>query len=265
MRFKLPLFIVRVSDRRRGKKKKPVIETIVPVKARVTSSTIPIGAKPSDCVIINVGGDWLEKLQSGAAHVDAVHGVNVELPRIPFEVEVLEDEEAAYETDERMERCIRFLMDKHNDHPEMSFAHELGHHLDWWGIGEYGKWVSPLPSAGSVDLLKEWRDAVDNSPETAVLEQSLDGGHIPIIDMCKWKNVPIDPEHIEYLLQRHEQWARSYAQFVAIKTQSPIMLAQLEKLRSRSGAYGTKHWEDKNFQPIEAAMSKLFKQIGWTQ
>lgn len=121
--------------------------------------------------------------------------------------------------------------------------HEIGHVLD----------VGALPGAGFAsadwDGLQLWRQAVARSRAFKTLEGLA----------------AINPERIGNLLLAEELWARTYAQFVAIRGGDPALLAALDSPRRRdpSALYYPRQWENDDFHGIERAIDDLFRGLGW--
>jgi hypothetical protein len=67
------------------------------------------------------------------------------------------------------------------------------------------------------------------------------------------------------LLDSAELWARSYAQFVTIRTGDPALAAGLDALRQRpvDAVYLPRQWGDDDFSEIEATIEDLFWSLGW--
>ena len=103
--------------------------------------------------------------------------------------------------------------------------------------------------------LRGWLNAVQSTPTYQRL-QGLTGAA-----GYGWAR----PSMVNYLLSKHELWARSYSQYIAVKSQDPQALAELRKLQTQSASthgYPTQ-WSDEEFKPIEAAFDALFEALGW--
>jgi hypothetical protein len=76
----------------------------------------------------------------------------------------------------------------------------------------------------------------------------------------------VPTSHIRYLLNRNEQFARAYAQYIASKSGDTALKAKLQNHLSKKGKvplFIQRQWTDKDFAPIEAAFDALFKEQGW--
>jgi hypothetical protein len=146
------------------------------------------------------------------------------------------------------------------DHPELTFVHEIGHLLDDKGIGTQGNYASKFAA-----LFDKWRDAVDRSKSTQILQKLSKFKVIKMEVDGKPCRLSIHQNTVEYLLRREEQFARSYAQYIALKSGNPVLLKQLEKLREeeKSVIYYPRQWDDDEFEPIADAIDEIFRNLGW--
>lgn len=130
-------------------------------------------------------------------------------------------------------------------HPPLTLAHEIGHFIDHQSINEKGKYAS-----ATSPLFEKWRQAIDASAATNFL-----------------KNTLTDPLHKRlstYYLSRHEQWARSYAQWVAERSGDKLLLEQVSKIEAAtSSIVGSSQWDALDFEPIALAIDAIFKELGW--
>jgi hypothetical protein len=69
---------------------------------------------------------------------------------------------------------------------------------------------------------------------------------------------------VEYYLTPREQFARAYAQFIALASGSSTLRAQVEAIRrTRLAAVYHSQWEDDDFEPIRRQLEGLFRRIRW--
>jgi hypothetical protein len=133
------------------------------------------------------------------------------------------------------------------DKPERSAlttAHEVGHYID------HTAWGSPL-NYGSSESLPELRplmEAIRTSDGHSTLERIRE-------------TLPDYRKHLDYLLSPEELFARAYSQYIALRSQNPEMLNDVEY--RRSGVFITDQWNDRDFAPIAAEFDKLFAKKGW--
>lgn len=192
--------------------------------------------------------------------IDAVHGDGV-LPRIPLGWAAIANEEGIYRFDEITGLPVRIIVSSIGKQLRLAVAHEIGHLLDHQGIGDAGTFASSHGRS-----LNAWREAVRASRAIRSLSElgrrdtirvARSGGRIV--------PVAVSTALVRYLLTDHELWARSYAQFIAIRSDDPLLLAELDARRgSRPGLIDYHlQWEDVDFAPIEFEIERLFRRLRW--
>lgn len=154
-------------------------------------------------------------------------------------------------------------------HPHLTLWHETGHWLDDLALGATpGRMAS---RAAGLEL-REWRDAVERSGAIRTLRQWLqEPAWITGPDGRPMPNPRRPPHttvgHLVYLLSPEEMFARSYAQWIAQRSQHPSGLVELarEQARARENPHRPypSQWEDDDFAPIAAAFDRLFALKGW--
>ncbi len=102
-----------------------------------------------------------------------------------------------------------------SSHAELTTIHEIGHFLDYAGLGVFGDFSSVADP-----ILDGWRSAIKNSnavqrlgylwqfPADRIQETQANG------DVVEYA---IEKQYLEYLLQNEELWARSYAQLSRLR------------------------------------------------
>jgi hypothetical protein len=138
----------------------------------------------------------------------------------------------------------RIRIHENGTHPALTTAHELGHFVEGTMIPGNGKNDRRF---GTDPTLSEWLGTVRASRahgELAALPRR---------------------QYVNYLLSEQELWARSYAQWVATRSRDPQLLADLERINSQDkrGAAPPRQWTDEDFEPIAAAIDRLFTSLGW--
>ena len=121
---------------------------------------------------------------------------------------------------------------------KLTLAHEAGHAIDYYAIGERATFSSNVDPA-----LRAWRSAVNDSTSTQAI-----------------RDLPGLMNRL-YFLSPREQFARSYAQYIAFKTQDPALLADVARVLSSSEPWRQWTWND--FAPIAKAFDDFFTQLGW--
>lgn len=158
-------------------------------------------------------------------------------------------------------------------HPRLTFAHETGHYLDQQFL--YPR-ISPKGYSegyASKDLaspeLAAWHRATKQSRAVAKLKkwENLDNTYIDHVqEDGTIKQHKVNTDYCTYALTDHELFARSYAQYIATKTQDPGMMAELDSWRDPlKNPYHMTQWADDDFEPISLALDDLFRAIGATE
>ena len=141
------------------------------------------------------------------------------------------------------------VVNEYARHPALTLLHEVGHVLDHLGLGG-----SIRLASASDPALDHWRAAVRSSLAFVDLEQS-----------ARLSTNPDLRATIAYLTRPEELWARSYTQYVALRSGNPDLAAQLAARRQPQvqGRYIPRQWTDADFAPIAAAFDDLFWRLGW--
>jgi hypothetical protein len=142
------------------------------------------------------------------------------------------------------------------------FLHEIGHLLDFDGIGISGEYASETD-----DLMEGWRSAVRTSraaqewirlQTTSFQDHHLRNGRIV--------RTPVDLGHVAMCMQYREYFARSYAQYIAINSRDPTLIADINSAiaaqRYNIVSY-PEQWDDDDFEPIGVAFDRLMNDLGW--
>jgi hypothetical protein len=188
-----------------------------------------------------------KQLQRSLDAIDRVHGDGV-LPVVPVNTNGTMEHLGVFKPRLNYvtgQRSGRIQIHPTGSHPELTAIHEIGHMLDFMALPnpQHGAWPTHMAPA-----LAAWRSAVDRSNAIAQLRAMKPG---------KYRN---------YLLRREEIWARSYAQYIAVRSQDPVLLAQVARMRvPGTGVYYPRQWDDAEFEPIAAEFDRLLKALGWIQ
>jgi hypothetical protein len=189
--------------------------------------------------------------------IDQVHGDGV-LPRIPIQRLNSRSHNLGVYRSTIFGRPVDIRVKALGGHPLMTTAHEVGHFLDQQALGSGGRFATQFR-----DDMKPWFEAATRSDAVRALQELLDGpAHQP------GSPVPVPKRHLRYLLDPVEIWARSYAQYIAVRSASPGMLQELSvTLRAaRAGViWMPTQWEPEDFEPIAAAIDELMRKQGWVR
>lgn len=171
--------------------------------------------------------------------IDKLHGID-NLPSLPLKTSTSDRFQGAYSYYPNTGEAVDIKVSTASVNPALTLAHEIGHFIDHQALSVKGKYAST-----SSPLMQPWRDAIAASEATKTL-----------------KEVP--GKLSAYYLSAHEQWARSYAQWVAIRSSNDIMLEQLKRITlANDAAYKASQWLDSDFEAIGQAIDELFKTKGW--
>lgn len=127
--------------------------------------------------------------------------------------------------------------------PALETAHEVGHLLDHRRFG------TPFPSVND-KRMAGWRKAVDRSALTSRWRAWRTIGHIAL----GGNRYFVRPQVFRYALDRREQFARSYAQWLARKAGGRLR----RELRIAQNRPVTYYWNDRDFGRIERELDKVF-------
>ncbi len=179
--------------------------------------------------------------------IDRVHGA-AGLPIIPVENSLLPRAQGRYEFDLITGQPYRVLMSSDARHPELTAVHEVGHFLDQQSINGkkgFASWADPA--------MERWRAAIDNSAATAQIEAI----HKTPVNVA-------EKDRALYYYRTEEQWARSYSQYIALRSGDPVLRQQVAELLAHpERVMRASQWSDDDFAPIAEAIDSLFKGLGW--
>lgn len=190
--------------------------------------------------------DATRPLKVALAALNAVHG-DGSLPTIPVRMIRLADLTGGYNyTVAGVPVAIE--ISRRGNHPELTLLHEIGHFLDHQALDRRGAFASV-----SSPWLQEWRSMIDASQAVQALQQLRGQPSVRL-------------RYIDYLLDRRELLARSYAQWMVIASANRTLAGQLEQelahIRAAPVPY-TRWWESSDFPGTSQAFDRLFRDKGW--
>jgi hypothetical protein len=158
------------------------------------------------------------------------------------------------------------------EHQRMTAAHEIGHFIEYQAIPKAYK----LKTGETVEvdqradrfwehdpIMAPWLAA--SRASEAYKRNTFVGSQDKLIlkssDGFDWA-YKVDKTYAEYLNSPSENWARSYAQYIATRSGDPRMKADLDAARSSSVVF-RKQWADDDFKPIADQIDKLLDKLGW--
>jgi hypothetical protein len=188
-------------------------------------------------------GSVNDDLRLAVEAIDRIHGVG-HLPRIPMEFRNQLGMYGRFDFDEMTGEPIRILIDRRAPHRAFVAVHEIGHFLDMTEFGEgpnFGSGLNPLTS--------DWLLAVTSSEV-----------YLKLSALCS-----LEPSfELLDLLRAEELWARTYAQYVAIRTGSHELLNGVHTWQSSTRSLHIPlQWEHNDFENIAEAFDALFSKLGW--
>jgi hypothetical protein len=221
------------------------------------------GARPAGLAVgrslVIPSGLVYEALRDAVAAVESVHG-DGNLPHIPVALRSLGPTEGRFEVEPATGMPIRIVINSAT-RSRLAMLHEIGHFLDYAGIGTPNRYASNAASA-----LKSWRRAIRSSRAVEQLNRMRETGVFEIDrpDGPPEKQ-PVDVSFVDYLLLYNELWARGYAQFIASRSGHPSLRADLDARRSRrhDRIYYPRFWDDQDFVSVGQATEQLFRRLGW--
>lgn len=198
-------------------------------------ATAPAPKAPVSAALqVRTMGPHRPQIVTAITAVDRVHG-DGDLPRIPIHGRPAKRFLGLYSWSGTRPTGINIVPT--GNWPGMTAVHEIGHFLDHQVLGLRGQFASV-----SAPALHAWREAVQATAAVRTIAQ------LP----SRQRGDFIRPE---------ELWARSYAQYIATRSQDPALRAQLDKIRA--GGQPWRQWSDEDFAPVAAAIDALFKGKGW--
>jgi hypothetical protein len=138
------------------------------------------------------------------------------------------------------------------------YAHEIGHFLDHHGLGDgrsFGTRTNPQ--------MAEFFQAIEATPLVQGLRDALQTGTLN--SRAGDRNLSQgSKDYIDYLLLPEEIWARSYSQWLTLRSGDGELAKGLREAQGSTNAYtASMQWDDKEFAPVAATIDDLFKTLGW--
>jgi hypothetical protein len=217
-------------------------------KADIAQLAAPKLPHVSDVLTLPSSGFARSAATRTLVEIDAIHTVD-NLPTIPVKASTSVRFQGQYTYERYSKKPISISLSKVSVNPELTIAHEIGHYIDHHAIGRSGVYAS-IDDA----LLDNWRQAIASSQATAKMD-----------DVLRNHADHFTREKASYYLEPWEQWARAYAQWIALRSNNATMLAQVKKITANTHhqAYAASQWDDVDFAPIAAAMDEIFNKLRW--
>jgi len=201
----------------------------------------------SDALTLPKSGLAKTAVNTVLMEIDGLHSA-VELPKSPVKNSTSYKFQGRYVYQASSRKPVEIAISKSSVTPELTAAHEIGHFIDHqalWDIGAYASVNSPR--------LEKWRSAIEASAATGNLKTVLTtNADFKIRKLAT------------YYLSAKEQWARSYAQWVATRSNNTAMIEQVQKItQAKNPAYSASQWDAADFEPIAVAIDEIFQTLGW--
>lgn len=174
-------------------------------------------------------------LRDALEAIDSVHDDGV-LPTIPVDGTPGRDYLGVYRT--RSNKAASIGVSAKGSWPRLTAVHEIGHFIDHQALHTAGRFASEDPASGLGSIISLLRA----TPTFAAL-----------------RNAPKP----SYWQSGRELFARAYAQYIAIRSQHPALLAELRKCQGNP-YQPWRQWSDAEFAPIALEIDALLKSKNWT-
>jgi len=199
--------------------------------------------QPNTVIQLPDGAD--DRLRGALDAIGQVHGLSSGAPISVREV-TRGSRLGTYDYDFRTGKPKRIDIKTSSNEVELTLVHEIGHYIDHQVLPKKDFGDNVFRSLQARDeFMGEWRDAVNGSRAITAIRNQREQ----------------EPAYADYLLMPQEQWARSYAQYIATQSQNPTLLAQINKYRSDDVLF-REHWDDDDFVPIADAIGRMFSGLG---
>lgn len=215
------------------------------------------GIRISERLDVPSGAEW-EFARELLAAIDYIHG-DGELPVIPV-VETKTSSAGGFLVSARDGRSLRIEVGLGGIHPHLTFVHEIGHLLDYETLGASRGFGSAVGQVAPLMRIIERSETIRN------LASRIGRKYAVIPDIRgRLRREAVQQGAVRRLLLPEEQFARAYAQYIATRSQNPIVQAQLHRKRANRLTQGIyyEQWDDDDFAPIARAFDALLRQKGW--
>ncbi len=193
------------------------------------------------------------------AAIDRLHRVG-QSTAIPVIVTNTRDCTGCYKKHAGTGEPICIEVSKRNDGMELTLAHEIGHFLEGALLPGSAFGARNWPSD---NLTRGWRESVKSTESYRLLGRIAATGEVSRLDPERGGIVGESlPGYVGYLMTEQELWARSYAQWVAVRGRTEPLIEQIQRSCFPRLAYPLQ-WKDGEFAPVAKALDALFEGIGW--
>jgi hypothetical protein len=196
-------------------------------------------------------GAMAQAIQHTLAVIDSVHGDGA-IPPLVGRTRVMPDLAGKFEPGQGI------VVNPQTSYPALVAAHEIGHVLDFYEFTSQR--YESLQGVEMIPFLNAWL----SSQACRQLQNLRAQLSLPIADPLQDQLRKDDLSRVNYLLGSNEAWCRAYSQWLAISSQEPALIQQLNNLRqARNNARFAIQWDDSDFGPLHQQIDLLFRRKGW--
>lgn len=145
-----------------------------------------------------------------------------------------------------------------------TFVHEFGHFMDRELFGDASQTYATIRAKQGLDSpLSKWYDVVTKSKSYSRIEDGIEKMQ-STVDGSRLRS-PRSTQR--YFLEPQELWARSLAQWFALRTDGRIYSVtdlRTDPANDFMRKVGLEpHWDDDDFEPIAKAIDEIMREMGW--
>lgn len=202
----------------------------------------------SDAFMLPKSGNTKKVADTVVKIIDGLHAIE-NLPKIAVVSSSSKSFQGRYSYKSISGQPVSIALSSASVNPEMTVGHEIGHFIDHQAFGKAGVYSSSHDAEFTA-----FRKAVDDSIASKTLQA-----------LFNKSTSRAEKKYINYYLSKPEQWARAYAQWVAVRSQNPAMLNQVARILNNTATpfYSASQWDSADFELIAAAIDDIFKAKGW--
>lgn len=222
----------------------------------------PSGRPVSFALTLAVHESQTDAAREALAAIDSVHG-DGDLRQVPV-MSSDSGDVGAYFWNVRTREPLRIELKRGQTHPRLTLLHEVGHLLDHQTLGVRGFYESER-SVLSEGRLVAWRRAVEASPGVKRGRKLLKQKNFDVPGSYgKKERLAVPKRVLGELLSPPELFARSYGQYIALRSSNQALLTELSAtLDRRDELCFCRQWVAEDFEPIARVLDALFEELGW--
>lgn len=238
---------------------------------------------PEETEVLKIGkpstklGQIQAAIDEGISSIESVHGVPSDVYPVTFHSSSA-SAEGSWSAGRLNGEAKQFISITNGETNLNTVVHELGHYLDYEDFGtppgSFGTGTVSFGSRAEGGLLSIGNmspamqgsmEALFATPEmqamVAIYEQSNVIGSEVVFNGVTYPGSRLNPT-FRYMCDPKEVWARAYAQFIAVESGSPAMLAELGRMQEATGELVTYVWSDASFAPVREAIRETLRLAG---